>query len=708
MLDVRRKSGEKGKQFVVVDAVTGDMTPAFDHERLAASLSKRAPALAPIEADALPFDHFEWDRDEQGISFSTGGTRYHCRFDTYACRPVHSGRFAQEHEVASPDGMWAAFLRGHNLWVRSLETGKSHPLTTDGIKDYNYASRPDFYGAKTADLIHGRKNKPLVQWSPDSTRLLTHRLDQRHVRKLPVMQYVTDGEHSPAMMHQVRYPLAGDKALPTAEYFVIGVDGSRVDFCMPALELRNTDPLYSPHWHNIWWHADGSRIYFIHPTRGYRSTQFFEVDAADGGARLVFEEVCDSFVDHDMRHKDNPLPDVRVLSSRGQFVWPSQQSGWEHLYLHDLATGQQLHAITEGDWVVRELIGVDEAAGWVYFLGSGREADEDVYLQHLYRVRLDGTELTMLTPEIADHRVHAAPDWSVFVDTYSLVNAAPKTVLRKTDGTMVKTLVEADIQPLLDAGFQMPEPFVVKADDGVTDIYGIVIPPANFDPTRKYPVVEYEYGGPQTTVVPHRFPVTPSTDTTVYSQSLAQLGFAIVLLDGRGTPLRSKAFHDAKHHLGDAAGLVDHVAGLRQLGERYPWLDLSRVGMYGFSGGGYGSARAVLSYPDVYKAAVACCGDHDNRLYDSTWWERYMGLGDFADYPPQDNQSLAANLRGRLLLMHGDVDDNVHPNLTMRLVDALIKADKEFDMLLLPNRGHALSRDPYVAHRTFAHFLRNL
>ncbi|MCL6442900.1 MAG: S9 family peptidase [Alicyclobacillus sp.] len=729
--DIRRDDGQKGKRFVAVNAETGITLAAFDHARVAQALSQRlrrsstqvaqadameveravakAPSDGPeVTADSLPFDTFDWTADGRAIEFTVNGSRYRCTLDTYRCTRLKAAAKVQEHEVPSPDGKWAAFLRGHNLWVRSLETGKAKPLTTDGLKDFDYASRPDFYGAKTVDLIHGRKQKPLVIWSPDSTRLLTHRLDQRRVRKLPVMQYVPEGEYAPAKMHQVRYPLAGDEALPTVAHVVLGLDGSRVEFQQPPLELRNTDPLFCPFWQNIWWDDDGTSIYYIHPTRGYRSTQFFEANAATGAVRIVYEETSDSFMDLDMRFKGGLLPDVRVMRKRGVFIWPSQKSGWQHLYLHDLATGEQLQPITEGDWVVRELVAVDEANGWIYFLGSGREPGRDVYLQHLYRVRLDGSDLTLLTPENANHEVHMAPDRSGFVDTYSRVNTAPVSVLRRADGELVCKLAEADIEGLLAAGYQLPEPFVVKADDGETDIYGILIRPADFDPTRRYPIIEYEYGGPQTAIVPHGFPVGPGGDRTSYSQALAQLGFAVVMMDGRGTPGRSKAFHDAKHHLGDAAGLVDHVAGLRQLAQQHPWLDMNRVGIFGFSGGGYGSARAILTYPDVYKAAVACCGDHDNRLYDSTWWERYMGLGDFANYPPQDNQSLAGNLKGRLLLMHGDVDDNVHPNLTMRLVNALIEADKEFDMLLLPNRGHALGRDKYVAHRTWAYFLRNL
>lgn len=708
--ELRRDGQENGKQFLVVETATGEATPAFDHARLADKLSRKSRGDKPVHPDNLPFDAFEYVDDASAILFTLDSRRWRCSLHSYDCKLVRGWKPVREDEVSSPDGKWVAFLRGNNLCVRARETGEVRVLTRDGKKDFNYASRPDFYGSKTVDLIQNRKQKPMVLWSPDSARILTHRLDQRRVRQLPVMQYVTEGEHTPAQAHFVRYPLAGDQILPTVAHMMLGLDGARVDFHAEPLELRNTDPLLSPFWQNLWWSETGTEVYYVHPARGFRSMQLCAVDTATGDVRLLLEEHSDTFLDHDMRVKTSPLPDAHVLTKQPAFIWPSYRDGWYHLYLHDLASGQSLHPLTTGDWTVRELVAVDEDRGWVYFLGAGREPKRDPYLQHLYRVRLDGTGLELLTPEDAEHDVQMAPGLGAFLDTFSRVDKPPVTVLRAADGRVIKTLETADIELLLQAGYKLPEPFQVKAADGETDLYGMLLKPADFDPAKKYPLIEYEYGGVHTFITPKAFPLTPvGLDKTHYGQSLAQLGFAVMMMDGRGTPGRSKAFHNfSAGRLGEAAGLVDHAGGVRQLAERFPFIDVNRVGMYGFSGGGYGSARAIMTYPDVYKVAVGSCGDHDNRLYDATWWERYMGRGDFADYPPQDNQSLAEQLEGKLLLIHGDVDDNVHPNNTMRLVDALIRADKEFDMLLMPNRGHALGRDPYVRRRIWAYFLRHL
>lgn len=705
--DLRLTNDERAKEFLLVDAQTGEAKPAFNHARLAKQL-KTTP-------DNLPFDEIEFFADEmipddyKEMRFMVANRRYSLDLATYKVTLVRGFKPVLDHGVLSPDGKWVAFLRGNNLFVQSRESGEVRAVTRDGKKDYNYATRPDFYGTKTLDEIHGNKPRAAIMWSPDSTRILTHRLDQRKVRRLPVMQYAPEGEYAPAKVRMVRYPLAGDENITLVEHLILGLDGTRVNIQEPPLELRNTDALMGPFWENIWWSEDGNFAYYVHPTRGCKTMQFCAINTLTGEVRVVLEEHSDTFLDQDMRLHRGPKPDVRVLPMHNAFIWASQKDGWYHLYLHDLTSGEVIHPLTTGNWLVTELFGVDEAEEWVYFLGSGQESNRDPYLQHLYRVRLDGSDLTNLTPEDAEHSVHVSPDFKVFVDTYSRVDVPPVSLLRRNDGALLARLEVADVEPLLAAGYQMPEPFAVKAADGETDLYGILIRPAGLNEGEKYPVVEYEYGGPQTYITPKAFTVSRTWDAAVYAQILAQLGFASVIMDGRGTAGRSKKFHDfSAGDLGAAASLVDHPAGLRQLAERFPFLDLSRVGMYGFSGGGYGSARALLTYSDFYKVAVAACGNHDNRLYDTTWWDRYMGTGRFDQFPPQDNQSLAPNLEGKLLLMHGDIDDNVHPNNTMRLVDALIRADKDVDMLLLPNRGHPLSRDPYVARRVCSYFTQYL
>ena len=706
--DVEQRDGTRGKRFVRVDARTGERTAAFDHERLAAQLAvKLGPATASIGPDELPFDEFVLVDGGSAIQFVISGRKWRCDLPSYRCRRLPAGPMVKLHEVLSPDGQWAAYLRGHNIYVRGLETGQTHALTTDGRRDDNYGRRPDFYGSRTLDDSRGIKQPPILAWSPDSTRILTHRLDQRHVRRLPVMQFVPDGEYAPAKVRMMRYPMAGDRHLPLVQHVILGLDGSRVDIQGQPLELANTDAPLGPTWHNVWWSEDGSAVYCLHPKRGARTMQLCSTDAQTGDVRVLLEEHTPTFADQDSRTFG--LPDVRILSDN-TFIWPSQRDGWYHLYLHDLVTGAPIRSLTDGDYVVTSLVSVDESAGWVYFMASGREAGRDRYLEHLYRVRLDGTAFTLLTPEDADHAVHMSPNHDILIDTYSRIDKAPVTVLRRSDGQLIAPLEQADITKLLAAGYVLPERFRVQADDGRTDLYGILIRPANFDPAQKYPLIDYEYGGPWTYITPKNFPVASRSFmfNLGFTQVLAQLGFAVMVMDGRGTAGRSKAFHDAASFLGDAAGLTDHVPATQQLARQHSFIDIDRVGIYGFSGGGYGAARAILQWPECYKVAVAGCGDHDHRLYDTTYWDRYVGTDDIESYPAQDNQSLASNLQGHLLLMHGDMDDNVHPSSTMRLVHALISADKDFDMLLLPNRGHTIYFDPYVLRRTCEYFLRHL
>jgi dipeptidyl aminopeptidase/acylaminoacyl peptidase len=404
---------------------------------------------------------------------------------------------------------------------------------------------------------------------------------------------------------------------------------------------------------------------------------------------------------------------IRWLCKSNSLLWHSERDGWSHLYLFDGQTGKLKKQITSGSWVVRRLLAIDEEKGWIYFTGSGREAGRDPYLQHLYRVRLDGTELTLLTPEEGEHEISLSPNHQFFIDTFSCIDKPPKTVLRRNDGSLILELEQADIAPLLDKGYQIPKRFTVKAADGITDLYGILVPPAQLNRENKYPILDYFYGGPQLAHTPKQFTwggeYNAPVDFTGCAQAFAQLGFAVMIMDGRGTPFRSKAFHDySDGRLEKAAGLEDHVAAIAQLAQQFPFLDPNRVGIYGESGGGYGAARAILTYPDVYKVAIAGCGNHDQRYYLASWGERFQGLFDPELYQKQDNTTLVANLKGKLLLVTGDMDDNVHPALTMRMVHALMKANKDFDLMIIPNRHHGIGADAYFIRRRWDYFVEHL
>jgi dipeptidyl aminopeptidase/acylaminoacyl peptidase len=439
------------------------------------------------------------------------------------------------------------------------------------------------------------------------------------------------------------------------------------------------------------------------------------MDAATGAARAVFTETSDTFIDTNVSVLG--LPNIRVLDNSGQFIWYSQASGWGHLYLHDLATGARLGAITSGDWLVRDLLEVDEAGRQIWFLAGGRAANP--YHRTLCRVDFDGRDLTVLTPGEDDHtlamplkrvpRDHIrpamvtgawlAPGGGFFVHTHSDLATMPVSELRRADGSLVRVLETASIAE--GTPFRFAEPFTVTAADGETTLFGSFWLPTDFDATKSYPVIDYIYPGPQrgqilTTLLTD---VMGELNRALLPQAFAELGFVVLNIEGHGNPGRSKGFHDACYgRLRDPGTLADHVAALAQLKARFTWMDTSRVGIMGHSGGGYATVRALCAYPDVFHAGIATSGNHDQRGYSFAWTEKYMGPS--ADYGAAANPPYVAALKGRLLLAAGDMDDNVHPALTMQLVAALIAADKDFDYIPLPNDDHTTvwSR-PYFLRR---------
>jgi dipeptidyl aminopeptidase/acylaminoacyl peptidase len=430
--------------------------------------------------------------------------------------------------------------------------------------------------------------------------------------------------------------------------------------------------------------------------------RLFEADPATGETRLLAEERSATQIDLNVTL--GMPPNVRVLEDRGEVIWFSERDGWGHLYLYDLADGSLKRQITSGPWLVRQIVHVDEASGTIWFTAGGREDGRDPYYPHLYSIKTDGSGLRLLTREDAYHQITAADSGDFFIDTYSRVDLPSVTVLRSPDGAVVLELEEAFIEPLLATGWQYPVWFKAKAADGVTDIYGVMFRPTDFDPEKMYPVIDDIYPGPQANRVQKTF--SPGGE----SQSLAELGFVVIMVDGRGTPFRSKAFHDFSYrNLQSGGGIDDHIAAFKQLSYQHPYLDLDRVGIYGWSGGGFASVNAMLHHPEFYKVAVSGAGNHDQRSYVALWGEKYHGLPADTEYIQQANSTHAAKLEGKLLLLMPEIDDNVHPTQTVRLIDALIKANKDFDMVLLPGTHHApLTVMPYITRRRWDYFVEHL
>lgn len=689
-----RNTIAEGHEFILVDAENRTRIRAFDHARLAAALSTAADTT--YEPFDLPITALELV-DETSLRVGIGQRRFACDVEADRCTAVETPRAgASRNESLSPDGKRAVFIRDHNLWARDVESGHETQLTTDGVEHFGYATN-------NAGWVRG--DQPVLLWSPDSRKIATFQHDGRAVGEM----YLVNTEVGHPTLDAWKYPLPGDSAIFMIHRVIIDLDEPRVvRLRMPPDAHRSTlcdhVACRGTEFTDVEWYPDGSHIAFVSSSRDHKQATLRIADASTGEVRDVLEErVATQF--------ESGLSRVnwRVIPASNEVIWFSERDDWGHLYLYDLGTGQLKNRITSGPGPVVEVVRVDADGRSIWFIGAGREAGRDPYFRHLYRVGFDGTGYELLTPEDANHDIAFSPDGRTFVDAWSRPDQPPVSELRDAEGRTLLELEKADITALLANGWTPPIPFTVKARDGETDLYGLMYRPTDFDSTQSYAVINYLYPGPQAGSVGSRGFSAARGD----KRALAELGFIVVEVDAMGTPLRSKSFHDAYYgDMGDN-GLPDQVAMIRQLGARHPWLDLDRVGIYGHSGGGYAAAGGVLRYPDFYKVAVSQAGNHDNRNYEDDWGERYQGLlvthaDGTTNYDNQANQLLAENLKGKLLLAHGTLDDNVPPYNTLVLVNELIRHNKDFDLLLLPNRRHGFGSEPYMMRRRWDYFVRHL
>mgnify|MGYP001319335991 CR=1 FL=1 len=680
---------EQGLEIVIVDPAARKRARAFDHARMAGALNMVSDTT--FTAFGLPLRGLEFNAES--VEFSVGGMGYSCGLESYLC--IESVPYeVMRSGVISPDGSLTAFIRDYNLWVRDLITGQETQLTEDGIQDFGY-------GTNNAGWV--RSDRPVLRWSPDSRKVATFQHDGRGVG----MMYLVRTEVGHPEMDAWRYPLPEDSVIFRIHRVVIDVEAPAdrriVRFQMPPDQHRSTvcdHVSCGGTFADVEWSSDGSQIVFVSSSRDHKRAVVRMADATTGEVRDLFEEVEDTFFESG--------GNWRYLSQSNEVLWFSQRENWGHLYLYDAGTGNLNHQVVSGDWNVDQILEVDEEDRTVLFMGNGREPG-DPYFRYFYRVDLDGGDVRLLTPDSANHTVSISPDGQYFVDSYSTPTIPPTTVVRDMQGRVIQLLEQADISRLRAAGWQPPVPFQVKSRDGETDLYGLMFRPHNLDPDKKYPVINYLYPGPQSGSVGSRSFRSAHRDL----QSLAELGFVVIELDAMGTPMRSKSFHEAYYgNMGDN-GLPDQIAGIRQLGARHTWIDVDRVGIYGHSGGGFASTDGILRYPDFYKVAVSQAGNHDNRNYEDDWGEKWQGLlEEYPDgttnYDNQANQLLAKNLKGKLLIAHGTLDSNVPPSNTMLVVDALIAANKDFDLLLLPNRGHGFGNEPYMMRRRWDYFVTHL
>ncbi|MCC6731178.1 MAG: DPP IV N-terminal domain-containing protein [Chthonomonadales bacterium] len=758
------------REYVVVDADRGVRRPAFDHARLAASLAEVTGEA--VDAARLPVEAIDLGADGRALTVRTPGAVWACNPATYALQRLPAGALPKqglrsegtprpssrtgvetsitfvnrtprealvlwidsegarrpygrlapgerrdqhtfaghvwlvtdpdgvalgvfeatdepgnaivsgpmpppaprlEHRAGdgatSPDGTWVAFVREHDVWLRPAAGGEALALTS---------------GGSAADGYRGA-----LWWSPDSRRLVAIRTKAGQEHKVYIVESSPPDQVQPRL-HDYDYRKPGD---------VIPLDRPHLFDVRARREVPVDDALFPNPWaiSDVRWDPDSRRFTFVYNQRGHQVVRLVAVDAATGAASAVVDERSRTFVDYAGKLF------LHRLDATGELLWMSERDGWNHLYLYDARSGAVKEQVTRGPWVVRGVDRVDEVTRQVWFRAGGLVPGEDPYHVHYCRVNLDGTGLVDLTPTNGTHTVSYSPDGRFLIDTRSRVDLPPVTELRRTaDGALVRVLERADSSALLATGWRPPERFAAVGRDGQTPIFGIIVRPTRFDPSLRYPVVECIYAGPQGSYVPKAW------SEYLGVQEVAELGFVVVQIDGMGTSNRSKAFHDVCwKNLGDA-GLPDRIAWMRAAARSRPWMDLSRVGIYGGSAGGQNALRALLAYPDFYKVGVADCGCHDNRM-DKIWWnELWMGWPVGPEYAAQSNVTNAGKLRGKLLLVVGEMDTNVDPASTMQVVNALVKADKDFDLLVMPGVGHGSAETPYGRRRRQDFLVRHL
>ncbi|WP_255551064.1 DPP IV N-terminal domain-containing protein [Granulicella sp. dw_53] len=710
-----RDNGPDGVVYTLVDPAKKTKVPAFDHAKLTAALTAAVPGRG-FKAAALPISDLAFEHGDRTVMVTVDGATLRCDLSgTGTCSPVPVPKAARKPghiqagvrapgrphptSILSPDRKKQAFIRDNNLWVVDVETGAEKQLTTDGVKDYGYAT--DNAGWSHSDAA-------VLLWSPDSKKIATFQQDQRKVREMYLVPVVNTHPDLQAW----KYPLVGDPNVTMIERVVIDVEKPKVvRLKMPPDQHRSTicDDVAchggDTTWDDVQWSEDGTHLGFVSTSRDHKQEWMRIADAVTGEVREVMGETAAKFFE-----SGNDRVNWKYLPKSNELLWFSERDGWGQMYLYDLTTGALKNQITHGEGNVTQVLHVDEKARTLYFLAVGKEPDCDPYFSHFYSVKFDGSDLKLLTPEKAAHAITVSNDGRSFIDVYSTPTQPQTAVVRDTTGKVVMDVAKEDITKLQATGWVPLTPIKVKARDGKTDLYGFMFKPTNFDASKKYPIVNNVYPGPQTGSCGKRDFMAAHKD----NQALAELGFIVVCIDGMGTPWRSKAFHEAYYaDLGDNT-IPDQVSGMKDLAAQYPFIDLDRAGMYGHSGGGNATAAAMFHYPDFFKVGIAESGNHDNRDYEDDWAEKWAGLlvknpDGTSNYDSQANQKDAAKLKGHLLLAHGTMDDNVPMNNTLIVVDALIKANKDFDLLLIPNVAHGYGpATPYMTRRRWDYFVRNL
>ncbi|GGF78945.1 S9 family peptidase [Alteromonas lipolytica] len=692
---IYRKTVEGGYQFFTGSVSSADAALAFDHDNIATGLS--AALGVTVSAMGLPLEHVRIDNDEQRILFNYGYEPWQCSLTTASCQQQDFGRYR-------PRGF--GVVRDLRVNLDDMEKWAGNKEYVAKVEQYNLvihnAAGEEIF--RTSDgSVSQQYDIESVRWSPQNDALVVVRFVPGEARYVTRVEAAPDDQLFPKVVNQL-YPKPGDRVDQDQPVLISLVNKTQHD--VASEYIGNAYTL-----NHIYWHKSGNAFSFYFIERGHQAERIITVDKLTAKARVVIEEKADTFIYswRDFYHD--------VGNQGEELIWLSERDGWAHLYRYDGRTGKVINQITSGEWPVREVLHVDEQNKQIYFAASGMNKGEDPYFVHYYRINFDGADLTALTPEPANHEVTFSADMAYFVDVYSRVDLPNIAELRRTsDGQLIRVLGKGNIDVLTAVGFKPPTPFVAKGRDGKSDIWGLIVKPTNFDPAKRYPVIENIYAGPHDSFVPKSFwpfGYHSGGDKVIGMQALANLGFIVVQIDGMGTANRSKAFHDvAWQNLGDS-GFPDRIKWHQAAAAQFDWYDIADgVGIYGASAGGQSTLGALVFHPDFYTVGVAYAGCYDNRMDKISWNEQWMGYPVGEHYVASSAMEHAGNLQGELLIINGEQDSNVDPASTMQVVDKLVKAGKDFDLLVIPGGGHSVGRSTgpidYVQRRQFSFFIEKL
>ncbi|MDX6746481.1 DPP IV N-terminal domain-containing protein [Polaribacter sp. PL03] len=690
-----------GEKFILVNTNSKVKEAAFNHEKLAEVLSKEINK--EIKANALPIYGVSLSDDLKTLNFTASRQKYSYNLESFLLsKNVSKRKNTSRNEHVSPNGKLAAYIDNFNLWIRHLDTNKKTQITFDGAEDYGYA---------TNNAGWTKSDGAVLKWSPNSDKIATFQQNAKGVG----MMYLTSTNVGHPKLEAWKHPLPGDEKIFTIERVIIHLENKpkTVRLKMKPDFQRGTTTDHIADWNNelldAQWNKEGTKFAFVSGSRDHKIAHLQIADAETGKVASIHKEEVATYYESGVN-----VENWKVLFDSNEFIWYTEKSDWGHIYLYDLETKKLKNQITSGNFLVKQVKNIDEKNRQIYFSAGGKE-EGNPYHNYFYKVNFDGSNFINLTPSKGTHSVTFSADYSMLVDTYSTTTNPPISVLRNGTGEKIIDLETADISELKANNWQEPVEFTVKARDEKTDIYGIMCLPSNYDESKKYPVLNYIYPGPQSgSVGTYNFrPVWRDF------QAVAELGFVVVAVDAMGTPMRSKSFHDAYYgNMGDN-GLPDNITAIKQLAKKYKGMDIERVGIWGHSGGGFASTRAVFAYPEFYDVAVSGAGNHDNRNYEADWGEKWQGLlvdrniegksDGTTNYDNQANQLIAKDLKGKLLITHGSMDNNVPPSNTMLVVEALINANKDFDMILYPNKRHGYGNmTNYMTRKRWDYFVTHL